>query len=40
VPLNIESGHWETTTQGDFEETLTSIPVEKRATVRGMMERK
>lgn len=40
MSLNIELGHWETTAQGNFEETLTSIPVEKSATVRGMMERK
>lgn len=40
VPLNMELGYWETTSQMDMEAMLASIPEEQRAAVRGMMSSK
>lgn len=40
VPLDMELGYWETTTQIDVEGMLANIPEEQRATVRGMMSSK
>jgi hypothetical protein len=40
VPLDMELGYWETTTQIDFEGMLAGIPEEQRAMVRGMMSSK
>ncbi len=37
VPLDMELGYWETTTQIDVEGMLASIPEEQRAAIRGMM---
>jgi hypothetical protein len=40
VPLDMELGYWETTTQVDLEGMLANIPEEQRAMVRGMMSSK
>jgi hypothetical protein len=40
VPLDMELGYWETTTQIDVEGMLANIPEEQRAMVRGMMSSK
>lgn len=40
VPLNMELGYWETTSQMDIEAMLASIPEEQRAAIRGMMSSK
>lgn len=37
VPLDMELGYWEMTTQVDIEEMLANIPEEQRAMMRGMM---
>jgi len=40
VPLDMELGYWETTSQMDVEAMLASIPEEQRAAIRGMMSSK
>lgn len=40
VPLDMELGYWETTTQMNIEGLLANIPKEQRAAVRGMMSSK
>lgn len=40
VPLDMELGYWETTSEMDIEAMLASIPEEQRATVRAMMSSK
>lgn len=40
VPLDMELGYWETTSQMDIEAMLASIPEEQRAAIRGMMSSK
>lgn len=40
VPLDMELGYWETTTQIDVEGMLAKIPEEQRAMLRGMMSSK
>jgi hypothetical protein len=40
VPLNMELGYWETTSEMDIEAMLASIPKEQRATIRAMMSSK
>lgn len=37
VPLDMELGYWETTTQIDVEGMLANVPDEQKAMVRGMM---
>lgn len=40
VPLDMELGYWETTSQMDVEAMLASVPEEQRAMIRGMMSNK
>lgn len=40
VPLNMELGYWETTSEMDIEAMLASIPESQRATIRAMMSSK
>jgi hypothetical protein len=40
VPLDMELGYWETTTQMDIEAMLGSVPKEQREMMRGMMSSK
>jgi hypothetical protein len=40
VPLDMELGYWETTSQMDIEAMLASIPEEQREMMRGMMSSK
>lgn len=40
VPLNMELGYWETTSEMDIEAMLASIPEAQRETIRAMMSRK
>jgi hypothetical protein len=40
VPLDMELGYWETTSEMDIEAMLSSIPKEQRATIRAMMSSK
>lgn len=40
VPLDMELGYWETTTQLDLEGMLANIPEQQREMVRGMMSKK
>jgi hypothetical protein len=40
IPLDMELGYWETTTQMDIEAMLASVPKEQREMMRGMMSSK